>query len=211
MTTQIAPIVPTVPSDRRSRLVVIAASAGGLKALRIVLSSFEPDLNASFAIVQHRSGSQPHLLGQLLGAVTPLTVRNARAGDEIEVGRILIAPPDKHLLVGADGLFELSDGPKVSFARPSADVLFESAAVVLGSQVIAVVLTGGDGDGSAGIGHVKKHGGLVIAQDRETSQVFGMPRSAAQTGQVDFVLPVDDIGPELVRLITEGAQSTIAV
>lgn len=197
--------------DPTARLVVIAASAGGLKALKTVLASFDTKLDASVAIVQHRAGTQPHLLGQLLATVTELPVRNARDGDEVQVGRILIAPPDQHLLIDADGRFALSTGPKVSFARPSADVLFESAAAAYGPQVIAVVLTGGDGDGSVGIGHVKARGGIVLAQDRETSEVFGMPRAAAQTGLVNRVLPVEEIGPTLVRLVAEGVPTTIAV
>ena len=91
---------------------------------------------------------------------------------------------------------------KIHYARPSAEPLFASVAAVFKKNAIAVVLTGGDGDGSFGVRIVKDEGGTVIAQDRPTSEDFSMPRASIETGDVDFILPLDDIAPKLIELVT---------
>ena len=138
---------------------------------------------------------------ELVSRRTRLTIRQAEAGDVLRPGTVHVAPPDRHLLIGPGGALSLSDSPKVRFSRPAADPLFESAAAVFGARVIAVVLTGGDGDGSDGIRVVKRMGGRVIAQDEESSQVFGMPDSAFKTGMVDYVLPLGDIAARLLAMV----------
>ncbi|MBO0686482.1 MAG: chemotaxis protein CheB, partial [Candidatus Dormibacteraeota bacterium] len=119
----------------------------------------------------------------------------------LRVGQVRIAPPDRHLLVNPDGSLGLSQSELVHFVRPSADLLFESAAAALGRRVVAVVLTGSGSDGAMGVTAVKKMGGTVIAQDEATSEFFGMPGAAIRAGSVDFVLPLAEIPRMITSLV----------
>jgi two-component system, chemotaxis family, protein-glutamate methylesterase/glutaminase len=193
-----------VTTDEGSRIVVIAASTGGLDALSRILSQLAPTFPAAIAIVQHRSTSYPTLLAQLLQQRTKLRVKNAEDGEEIHPGIVYVAPPGIHLVVDSTERFGLVDGLKVKHSRPSGDVLFASAAEAFESRVIAVVLTGGDGDGSAGISVVKRRGGTVISQDAGSAAASGMPRSAIATGDVDYVLPLEHIASALEELAGRG-------
>ncbi len=114
-----------------------------------------------------------------------------------------IAPPNRHLLVNPDGTLSLSQSELVHFVRPSADLLFESVAASFKDRAIAVVLTGTGSDGSMGVRAIKKMGGTVIVQDEKSSEFFGMPGAAMQTGAVDFVLPLADIPNALISLVTK--------
>jgi two-component system chemotaxis response regulator CheB len=118
-------------------------------------------------------------------------------------GSVFVAPPNHHLSVVEDGRLELSSSTaeKVHFARPSAEPLFASVAEIYKRRAIAVVLTGGDGDGSFGVQIIKERGGTVIAQDRPTSQDFSMPETSIKTGDVDFILPLTAIAPKLIELV----------
>ena len=119
-----------------------------------------------------------------------------------------LAPPDLHLTVHRDDTFGLSDGRKIRHVRSSANPLFESAAEAFGGRVVAVVLTGGDRDAPDGVQSVKTYGGTVIAQDEPTSVHFNMPRSAIETGCVDWVLPLEKIAPILVDLGADSERPT---
>ena len=185
-------------------IVVVAASAGGLAALSAVVSTLPVDFPATVVLVQHLDPRHRSLIDDILSRRTKLEVRQVAPGDHLEPGTVFVAPPDYHVLVNADGTFTLSQSELVHFVRPSADLLFESAAGSYGDRVIAVVLTGTGSDGSMGAKAVKQSGGTVIAQDRETAQFFGMPESAIKTGSVDFVLPLDEIGPAIVTLVSGG-------
>jgi two-component system chemotaxis response regulator CheB len=112
-------------------------------------------------------------------------------------------PPNRHLLVNPDGSLSLSQSELVHFVRPSADLLFESVAASYKDRAIAVVLTGTGSDGVMGIQAIKKMGGTVIVQDQQTSEFFGMPGAAIQSGNVDFILPLDEIAA-LVTLVVKG-------
>ncbi len=131
-------------------------------------------------------------------------VKQAQPGDLLCHSCVFVAPPNHHLTVGLDGILALSSptAEKIHHARPSAEPLFASVAEVYRKNAIAVVLTGGDGDGSTGVGIIKDHGGMVIAQDRPTSEDFSMPESSIETGDVDFILPLDEIAPRLITLAT---------
>jgi len=119
---------------------------------------------------------------------------------------VYIAPPDWHLLVNEGGILSLSRSPKVHSVRPSADVLFESLAASFKERAVAVVLSGADSDGSGGLPVIKRMGGVVIAQSVNSSEFSGMPGSAIQTGDVDRVLPLEEIADALVA-ITSRKQS----
>jgi two-component system chemotaxis response regulator CheB len=128
-------------------------------------------------------------------------VEEAKDDGRLCPGRVWIAPPNRHLLVNSDGTLSLTQSELVHFVRPSADLLFESVAASYKERAIAVVLTGSGSDGSMGVKAIKKMGGTVIAQDEASSQYFGMPGAAIHTGQVDFILSLDDISPALITLV----------
>lgn len=182
-------------------LVALAASAGGLKALTDVLAALPADFPAALVVVQHLDPRHRSLMAEILGKRTRLQVSQAREGDRLQPGHVYIAPPNQHLLVNADGILSLSQTELVHFVRPSADLLFESAAASHKERAIAVVLSGSGRDGSMGVKAIKKMGGTVIVQDEKTSEFFGMPDAALQTGLVDFVLPLSEIAPALQTLV----------
>jgi two-component system chemotaxis response regulator CheB len=185
-------------------VVVIAASAGGLKAIAEVLSGLPAGFPAAVVVVQHLDPSHQSLMAEILTRKTGLGVKQARTGDALVPGSVFVAPPDRHLLVSADGTLLLSESKLVHFVRPSADLLFDSAASSFGGRCIAVVLTGTGVDGSEGVRAVKKAGGTVIAQDEVTAEFFGMPGAAIATGCADETLPLHEIAPALVRLVPAG-------
>lgn len=182
-------------------IVAMAASAGGLVALRQVLGALPAGFPAAIVIVQHLDPKHPSMLATILARQTKLRVKEAEARDVLARGTAYIAPPDHHLIVNWDGSLTLSQSEPVHFVRPSADLMFESVAASFKSRAIAVVLSGSGSDGIMGVQAIKKLGGIVLAQDKATSEFSGMPDSAIGTGAVDLVLPLGEIGPELVRLI----------
>lgn len=188
-------------------MVVMAASAGGLNALSRILSTLPADFPVPIAVVQHRSAKPPHLLSKVLGRKTELHVKDAAEGESVLAGNVYIAPADRHLSL-ADHKFALTDHRKIRHVRSSANPLFTSAAEAYKGKVIAVVLTGGDSDATDGVQSVKDAGGVVIAQDAATSEHFAMPKSAIATGCVDYVLPVEKIGPAILKLVKTGGYKT---
>jgi two-component system chemotaxis response regulator CheB len=185
-------------------VVALAASAGGLTALSRVLAALPADFSAAIVVVQHLDPRHRSLMANILSRRTPLRVKQAEEGDHLDPGTVYIAPPNRHLLVNPDGTLSLSQSELVHFVRPSADLLFESVAASHKDRAIAVVLTGTGSDGAMGVQAIKKMHGTVIAQDQETSEFFGMPSAAIQSGSVDFVLPLAEIPAALVALIMKG-------
>jgi two-component system chemotaxis response regulator CheB len=183
----------------RYDIVVVGTSLGGLRALEIILSGLTAAFPLPVAVVQHRSKVSDELLVTLLQGYTVLRVVEAEDRQEIRPGHVYIAPADYHLMIDA-GHFSLStDGP-VSYARPSIDVLFESAADAYGGSVIALVLTGANADGAAGAARIKSRGGRVLVQDPIDADSGVMPRASLQATPVDEVLPLADIAPRLNAL-----------
>lgn len=181
-------------------VIGIAASAGGLKALSVVVEALHPDLKAAILILQHMSPKHPSQLAHILAGRTRLPVKEAGWHDRLREGTILTAPPGVHLLVDARGYVSFSHTPPVNFVRPAADRLFESLARSFGPRSIAVVLTGTGRDGAKGAQVIKRAGGFVIVQDEATSEFFGMPGAAIQAGQIDRILPLEEIAPALEAL-----------
>lgn len=187
-------------------VVAIAASLGGIRALKEILSALPADFPAAIVVVQHLSPLYRSYLDECLNRHTPLRVKQAEEGELLRARTVYIAVPGKHLMVSLDGTLSLSDAAKVNFVRPAADKLFASVATSYKSRAIAVVLTGRQSDGLMGVLAIKKHGGMVIAQDEATSECFDMPKAAISTGKVDWVLPLDAIASTLVSLLmTEKA------
>jgi two-component system chemotaxis response regulator CheB len=190
--------------DADLKVVGVASSAGGVKALSYLLSALPADFPAAIVIVQHVDPTHPSLMASILSRRSSLAIKQAQEGDKLGPGTVFLAPPDHHLLVNPDGTLSLSRSELVHFVRPSADLLFESLAASYGKRSIAVVLTGSGQDGSLGVTAVKKMGGKVVAQDEQSSDFFGMPRAAIESGSVDFVVPLDQVPALLMSLASTG-------
>jgi two-component system, chemotaxis family, protein-glutamate methylesterase/glutaminase len=184
-------------------IVAIAASAGGVSALSQLLAQLPADFGAVVVIVQHVDPRHRSLMPQVFGRHSLLPVMHAEEGMKLAPDNVYLAPPNQHLLINRRGTLTLTETELVNFVRPSADLLFESVAAAYGERAIAVVLTGSGHDGAMGVTAVKQRGGTVIAQDEASSEFFGMPSAAITTGAVDFVLPLDEIAPKLVALMSD--------
>jgi chemotaxis response regulator CheB len=187
-------------------IVVIGASAGGVIATRTLLGMLPADLPAAVFVVIHRRtvDEKSEMLLRVLSRGVQLPVRAAVDGSRFSHGEVIVAPADSHLIVGR-GVVQLEQSPREQLARPSIDVLFRSAATVYGRRVVGVVLSGMLTDGSAGLWHIRKHGGVAIAQDPEEAEFGSMPRSALEHVPLTSKLRLVDIGPTLVHLCaTEG-------
>jgi len=182
------------------KMVVMAASAGGLTALVRVLGALGREFPLPIAVVQHVYPHHHSFMPEILGRSISLPVREAKAFEVMRNGTVYVAPPDRHFEVTRGDVVSLTQTEPVRFVRPSADRLFQSAAETLGA-VIAVILTGAGHDGTAGAAAVRSAGGIVIAQDEATSAFFGMPGAAIVAGEVDYVLPVDGIATTLTELV----------
>ncbi len=193
--------LPQPTRARADRAIGIASSAGGVGALGKLLSTLPAQFPAAILIVQHIDRHHPSVLADILSRRASLTVKQASEGDVLHDGCVYVAPPDRHMLVTPERVLSLSAAELVHFVRPSADLLFESLAGSYRERAIAVVLTGTGQDGAAGVVAIKKTGGTVIAQDKASSEFFGMPEAAANTGRVDMVLSLDLIASKLLELV----------
>ena len=188
-------------------LVVIGASAGGIEALRDLLSRLPAEFPAAIAVAIHTSPQSPGIIHEILDRAGPLTAMSPRGGERLAAGRIYVAPPDFHLLI-EPGRIRISKGPKENRFRPAIDPLFRSAAQVFGPAVIGVVLTGNLDDGTAGLWAVKQLGGTAIVQDPADALFPSMPESALAHVNVDHVVPLSQLAGLLVRLTAEGIGET---
>ena len=185
-------------------IVAIGASAGGLRALTIVLSAFPADLPAAVLVVQHLDPRYPSHMAEILERRTSMRVVEAEDGAQIEQGTVYLAPPARHMLVEQECI-QLTATELIHFVRPSVDLLFKSVAAASGGRVIGVILTGSGTDGAVGIGAIKQGGGFTIAQDPASAESTGMPTSAIATGNVDLVLPLEEIGARVVGIVKREA------
>lgn len=190
--------------NTRFDVVGMAASAGGLSAIQKVLSALPHEFPCAIVIVQHVDPKRRSLMAEILSRTTPLSVKQAEEGDKVHPGNVYIAPPNQHLLINPDGSIVLSKTELVHYVRPSADQLFESLASGFKERCLVVVLTGTGEDGNHGVEAVKKMGGVVVVQDEGTSEYFGMPAAAIQTGCVDRILPIQDIASFLIESTQGG-------
>ena len=175
--------------------LVIGASAGGVEALQAIARSLPADLRAAVMVVLHLPPDRPSGLAELLAPQCALPVAEALDKQPAPCGAVVIAPPDYHLLVEPDGSLALSVDEPVRYSRPAIDPLFESAAVAYGPRLLALLLTGGSDDGSAGVAAVRRGGGTVWIQDPRTAVASTMPAAAIAEAGADEVLTV----PEMCR------------
>ena len=184
----------------RNRVIVIGASADGIQAISRVLHDLPADFTAPVLIVQHIGRRVPRYLPEILARTTRLPVEHPYDGELIASGHVYVAPPDHHMLIRS-GAIRLSHGPRENYARPAVDVLFRSAAIALGAQVVGVILTGYLHDGAAGLLAIKERGGVSIVQDPTDAAVPDMPRHALAMAPIDYVCKLSEIGPLLVELV----------
>lgn len=183
-------------------IVVVGASAGGVDALQDFTASLPPDLAAAIFVVLHLPGNYVSELPSILSRFGPLPAALAIEGERIEPGRIYVANPNFHLLVGA-GFVSVTRGPRVNRSRPAIDLLFQSASSSYGPRVVGILLSGMMDDGTRGLASIKRHGGYAITQDPEEASFASMPQSAIDAVAVDRIMPVAEIGPFLHELTTE--------
>lgn len=190
------------------KMLVIGFSAGGIPLIQRILRSLTPDYPLPVAIVAHLPGGHESCLAGMLDGVTPLPVTMVCDKEVIEAGHVYLAPPDYHLLVEKSckdkPYFALSVDEPVKSVRPSIDVLFESAAEVFESALIAVLLSGANSDGAQGMAYVKQLGGLSIVLDPHECEFSAMPNAAIARGNVDYVVSMDEI-VSLLRSVHEPA------
>jgi two-component system chemotaxis response regulator CheB len=191
-------------TKRRYQAVVIGASSGGFEALQKVLAPLPADFALPVMVVLHRDPTSDELLARLLDDSCRLTVKEADEKEDIKPSGVYIAPANYHLLVEQDRTFSLSVDSEVCYARPSIDVLFETAADAYRSGLIGILLTGANHDGTEGMKRIKERGGLTVAQDPDSAQADMMPRLAIQAHVVDRVLPLEEIASLLINTHQRG-------
>lgn len=181
------------------KAVVIGASAGGLSALKKVLSPLPATFNLPVIVVQHRPPQPDDRFTQILKTVCNLPVKEADDKEPIKNGVIYFAPANYHLLVERDKTLSLSIDIKINYARPAIDILFQTAADAYLTNLIGIILTGANQDGTAGLKQIQKRGGLTIAQSPATAEVDTMPRSAVEANVIDKILSLNQIAQFLVK------------
>ena len=179
--------------------IVVGASWGGLRALQTLLAGLA-GLTCPLLVAQHRAAGEELDLASMLARVSALPVADAADKDQLEGGRVYLAPADYHLMVEERGVAALSTMPAVNSARPSIDVLFETAAAAYGRAVAGVVLTGASADGAAGLATIQAAGGIAIVQQPETAECAIMPRAALAATGTRAVYELETIPRELLRL-----------
>ncbi|MDA8165398.1 MAG: chemotaxis protein CheB [Desulfobacteraceae bacterium] len=189
----------------RFEAVVIGVSAGGLDALRAILPRLPENFGVPVIVVQHQAPGTNDFFARFLDQRCAVRVKEAEEKEAAAPGTVYLAPADYHLLIEDDRTFSLTLENRVRFARPSIDVLFESAADVYGPRLIGIILTGANDDGSHGLAAVKRQGGLTVVQDPGAAEVDTMPRAALAAASIDYVLPLAAIGPFLANLDKNGA------
>ncbi len=202
-----APKLP--PCKERGWLVGIGISCGGPQTLTKMLPAFPSDF-VPIVITQHMPSPFTTSFAANMDRLCAANVSEAKDGEKIENGRIYIAPGTHHVRVarrGVDLCIRLDDGPKVSLHKPSVDVMMASIARTCGSRAIGVIMTGMGDDGSRGIVEMHNTGAYTIAQDEESSLVYGMPKSAVATGCVDHSVSLDKIPKAIVKLMERGVRS----
>jgi len=182
------------------KVVVVGVSTGGPAALSRVIPALDQDIPFALVVVQHMPAQFTATLAERLNGQSAITVREAKDGDRPRQGLALIAPGDRHLEVDQGGVLRVTDGPEVNGCRPSADVTMKSAAQVFGRRAVGLLMTGMGKDGAEGLAAIKAAGGKTLAQDKDSSVIWGMPRAAVELGVVDEVVGLEEIAARLGKI-----------
>lgn len=191
-------------------IVGVAASLGGPRALAVLLKGLPNHLAAPICIVQHISDGFVQGLTEWLAAESGLPVHEAKDGEVLAPGEVVVAPSGAHLLIGEGGTAVLDPSPPIEGFRPSATHLFGSLAQRCGARAVGVVLTGMGRDGADGLKAIRDAGGHTLAQDEASSAVYGMPKAAVEAGAVDRVVGIDGLASVLAELVHELATAAEA-
>lgn len=197
-----------------SRVVAIGISTGGPNSLQLVLSQLPGDFPGAIIVVQHMPEGFTELFARRLDECCAIDVKEASSGDLLLAGRALICPGNRHIRVHklpAGNVISLNEESRVNGHRPSADVLFRSVAEEFGRDAVGVIMTGMGEDGAAGLLEMRSAGALTLAQDEQSSVVFGMPRAAIERGAALRVVPLDGISGALQNCAAEWPRPTTRV
>lgn len=187
-------------------IVALGASTGGTRALEDILTALPPN-TPGIVVVQHMPETFTREFAERLDGLSRLTIREAKDGDLVSTGTVLVAPGNRHLVVrrtGASYKVALRDAPRVNRHRPSVDVMFESVADHAGANAVGAILTGMGGDGAEGLLAMRRAGARTIAQDEKSCVVFGMPREAILRGAAEHIAPLEKIAGLLLELVAKG-------
>ncbi len=187
--------------------IVLGASAGGLQALKTVLSSLPASFPLPIAVVQHIAERSENFMAELLNRASRIAVKEAEDKEPLSPGTAYLAPPGYHLLMEPDRSFSLSVDERVNHACPSIDVLFESAAEVFGEALIGIILTGANADGAHGLKTIKHYGGLAIVQNPESAEHPVMPKAALAATVADYIVNLERLAPLLLQLTAQEAEA----
>lgn len=185
-------------------IILIGASTGGPNAIESTITQLTRELNVAVLIVQHMPSGFTKSFAERLNKKCSLEVLEARDGIRIEKNKVYIAPGGYHMIVKEPGIIRLTNEEPIWGVRPAVDKLFISASSVYGNRIISVVLTGMGKDGAEGTVVVKMNKGITIAQDENSSVIYGMPKCAYETGCVDYVTPLKDIAFKIKDLIKKN-------
>ena len=191
-------------SKTRFKAIAIGVSTGGVSALKHVLGTLPADFQTPLLIVTHMTPGSDDGLAVLLNTLCSIRVKEADEREHITPGTVYLAPANYHLLVERGGSLSLSIDSPVSFARPSVDVLFESAAEAYGPALIGVIMTGAGSDGGNGLLKIKEYGGIAIVQDPADAEMSSMPERALQLLKADYIVRLREISPLLMKLVREN-------
>src|SRR5262245_9079937 len=200
-------LVPLDPSRAGlPNLVAIGVSAEGIGGIHSILGSLPKEFPAPVLLVMDRGPISGGALEQILARRSGLPVKEVKGGEPLTAGTVYVAPADQHLLVN-DGHLEVKQTEKIYFSRPSIDVLFKSVAKIYGDRAIGVLLSGAGRGGATGLHAIKARGGTTVVQDPRQARFPNLPRAAIAADGIDFVLPIESIGPALTRLVSIGEPS----
>ncbi len=194
-------------AKKLERVIVIASSTGGPRALASVVPYLPADERVAYIAVQHMPAGFTKSLAERLDGAGALDVHEAEQGEFLQGGTVLMAPGGHHLEVARNGEVDLTDGPTMHGVRPAADITMQSVARNFGSKSMGVVLTGMGADGRDGCGAIKAAGGPVVVEDESTCVVYGMPRAVVEAGHATKVAPIDKLARQVVKLYERGLSS----
>lgn len=197
--TDVKSSIRTLRSD--DRIVLIGSSTGGPRALSTVMAGLPANLPAAFVIVQHMPAGFTRSLAERLDSMSPIRVKEAEPGDQLETGKCLVAPGGFHMVLDTNERIALNQNPPVHGVRPSVDVSLLSIAQKFQKRVISVILTGMGSDGTNGASFVNSSGGWVIAEAEESCVVWGMPRSVIEAGKANRVEPLSKIHEAIIEAV----------